>query len=1262
MTEIGPADGYSLFATLEQDQRAEEQLTPIEHWAYHVETPFRPVHELLEMAPAALAPQVAMHEEIAWNGSADQLAFREAVLQAHLDRSRSRKGPPGRDLSGAELSPVAGTRVRMRRDAAEAAGRLIAAANEALTAAKQAGDPDALKTRRVTAASGYRGSEHQTHLWRRYFPDYYRRTARHRDALGSGTHGPEAVSYMIKGFGLPKWIAAPGYSNHQSGIAIDLQQERVRGAPIGNSSRPAARTAWRGTWLYGWLVQNAASFGFRPYEREPWHWEYRPAAPVQETIPAEEYEPVQEPEALGLDEDEHEVETGKESAFGLSDVEEAGRLEALDEHRAGDTFLDIPETGGTALSDLGGLGKAEPLFEGAEGLFDRARDVYRTVEPQCRGKTRRYERRGERESAMTGPVPVDGHRPFGILDLDRTAEGTLSPGANVDTPADPTGEAWADELINPLTCGDAPSDTEADATSVATPTLRRGSRGSPVSQLQRALVAAGHPVAVDGDYGPTTEAAIRAFQGRAGLAVDGVAGPATWSRLVSDGPAAGTAPSTPAAGKDSAPDIALGTLVLDDLGRSWTYTFTPADLAWTAKLLVYEAGGDDNADNAAVLWAMFNRYALFTHRVFGTFSDFVRAYSTTLQPVLRSARAAARHAHKPPSEFVRTGGTYPGTNIPRGQLRRHLVIQQAPWRSVKASARELAARALGGRLPNPGIGLASEFASTRIYFRQQHGRDPGTDEWRRYTMDLASRKKWRWVGDVPGLNQMKNAFFLDLRAADLPSGAVRVLQPGQSGEVSPTSACEHEDGVDEGTHGEWELDEREDDEVVQESASQATAQPSVLIHRDETGEEAAFAGENELEPQPTGSAKSPARWPERSDEDTREAAQGGAALEVTGAAWLRAMTAAGVDSGTAPAGRRHAEANGWTVGDVGTTMTRVFTGVTDVLARANALAFDNFVHRIDGLERLATADGYTLTQRVTAFRKVFYDSVGVGSSYPGVPTGTGAWNILIPGAAATPLPPSWRTPAGAEQVKDLRARKDQVIGGVRVDISHVLTGLDARNHRTDVNLSVLGFPLVRMRSNLEATTFTGDLGSVVVEYLLGSKRSFRDTAMELEPTLLDEKYNALAQSDMAANADAHVVALDPSHTLADNLRAYYTAVTGGWHRRWQRFVVAIGLGTFTSVPAAFGPDWQSRIIGTFSGSTERWRADMQGEVMSAALAYAAAQGHRTDVIAALKDPGPGTFSPTFWEMYWNASGWVLEEFLRRLKVAVKAEVGDQTFP
>ena len=50
--------------------------------------------------------------------------------------------------------------------------------------------------------------------------------------------------------------------------------------------------------------------------------------------------------------------------------------------------------------------------------------------------------------------------------------------------------------------------------------------GSPVRVLQEAL-----HVSADGEMGPETEAAIRHFQARHGLEVDGVVGPATWSAL-----------------------------------------------------------------------------------------------------------------------------------------------------------------------------------------------------------------------------------------------------------------------------------------------------------------------------------------------------------------------------------------------------------------------------------------------------------------------------------------------------------------------------------------------------------------------------------------------------------------------------------------------------------------------------------------------------------------------------------------------------------
>lgn len=57
--------------------------------------------------------------------------------------------------------------------------------------------------------------------------------------------------------------------------------------------------------------------------------------------------------------------------------------------------------------------------------------------------------------------------------------------------------------------------------------LRRGQSGREVDELQRRLVAAGCATDIDGDYGPGTEKAVRAFQKTHGMDVDGVVGAET---------------------------------------------------------------------------------------------------------------------------------------------------------------------------------------------------------------------------------------------------------------------------------------------------------------------------------------------------------------------------------------------------------------------------------------------------------------------------------------------------------------------------------------------------------------------------------------------------------------------------------------------------------------------------------------------------------------------------------------------------------------
>jgi hypothetical protein len=63
------------------------------------------------------------------------------------------------------------------------------------------------------------------------------------------------------------------------------------------------------------------------------------------------------------------------------------------------------------------------------------------------------------------------------------------------------------------------------------PTIRRGSSGPAVTELQTRLVEAGASIKVDGIFGGATLEAVKAAQSAAGLTIDGVVGPRTWGAL-----------------------------------------------------------------------------------------------------------------------------------------------------------------------------------------------------------------------------------------------------------------------------------------------------------------------------------------------------------------------------------------------------------------------------------------------------------------------------------------------------------------------------------------------------------------------------------------------------------------------------------------------------------------------------------------------------------------------------------------------------------
>ncbi len=78
----------------------------------------------------------------------------------------------------------------------------------------------------------------------------------------------------------------------------------------------------------------------------------------------------------------------------------------------------------------------------------------------------------------------------------------------------------------------APSPHAASDLGATDITVGRHAVGDLVVWIQEHLVSAGEPDAIDGSFGPSTLADVRAFQSAHGLTPDGIVGPQTWAALL----------------------------------------------------------------------------------------------------------------------------------------------------------------------------------------------------------------------------------------------------------------------------------------------------------------------------------------------------------------------------------------------------------------------------------------------------------------------------------------------------------------------------------------------------------------------------------------------------------------------------------------------------------------------------------------------------------------------------------------------------------
>lgn len=82
---------------------------------------------------------------------------------------------------------------------------------------------------------------------------------------------------------------------------------------------------------------------------------------------------------------------------------------------------------------------------------------------------------------------------------------------------------------------DEKKETAKEECSVTLPMLKRGCKGASVKALQTLLIGYKYSCGgsgADGSFGPATHDAVCRFQKANGLAIDGIVGPATWTKLL----------------------------------------------------------------------------------------------------------------------------------------------------------------------------------------------------------------------------------------------------------------------------------------------------------------------------------------------------------------------------------------------------------------------------------------------------------------------------------------------------------------------------------------------------------------------------------------------------------------------------------------------------------------------------------------------------------------------------------------------------------
>lgn len=203
-----------------------------------------------------------------WSGEHSLESFRQSVREWQIRFLRGRGRVEFEDVADSELEIIEGKH-RLRRTAAVACRALLLKVRADLAEAQAAKDHRATLTQSIGIQSAYRSFAEDGQAWRNTFAKHYELTRVERAALRGGSHGSAAVVFF--GARMANLKAPPGWSNHSNAMAVDFNTSFANTLYRALSEQ---RASWKTTWLHPWLVANAPRFGFHPYAKEEWHWDY----------------------------------------------------------------------------------------------------------------------------------------------------------------------------------------------------------------------------------------------------------------------------------------------------------------------------------------------------------------------------------------------------------------------------------------------------------------------------------------------------------------------------------------------------------------------------------------------------------------------------------------------------------------------------------------------------------------------------------------------------------------------------------------------------------------------------------------------------------------------------------------------------------------------------------------------------------------------------------------------------------------------------